>query len=231
MSSGELERRLDPSMVPSSSASELSESSTELTSSSSEEETTKPGHKFPLPDLPLPKTLRRGTEDDPIYKQVIGLIMRDGKKATAERNLGIILNTLRTNSPPTYDPNRPLIPGAPPASHLPLNPILYLTLAIDSLAPLLRIRSLRGAAGGGASVQIPVPLTLKQRRRTAIMWILDSAGKRRSAGSGKGQFALRVAQEIVSVVEGRSGLWDRRNTVHRLATIARINVNFMTKRR
>src|SRR5579871_6158317 len=107
--------------------------------------------------------------------------------------MSMILNHLRTAPPPNLNPARPLLPGAPPPSHFPLNPVLYLTLAIDSVAPLLRIRTQKGAAGGGAALQIPVPLGLRQRRRTAVQWILDAANKKKSRGSGKNQFALRVA--------------------------------------
>src|SRR6195952_5168096 len=111
--------------------------------------------------------------------------------------MSFILNHLRTAPPPNTNPARPLLPGAPPASHLPLNPILYLTLAIDSVAPLLRIRSQKGAAGGGVALQIPVPLGQRQRRRTAVQWILTAASRRRDKGSGKGGFAQRVAEELV----------------------------------
>lgn len=138
--------------------------------------------------------------------------------------MALILNHLRTTSPPTINPSRPLLPGAPPASHLPLNPILYLTLAIDSVAPLIRLRSQRGAAGGGVALQIPIPLGVRQRRRTAVMWILDAASKRRSKASGRGMFAQKVAEEIVSIMEGRSSVWDRRNNVHKLGVGARANL-------
>lgn len=140
-----------------------------------------------------------------------------------------ILTHLRTSSPPTINPARPLLPGAPPASHLPLNPVLYLTLAVDSIAPLLRIRSQRGAAGGGVALQIPVPLGLRQRRRTAIEWIINSASKKKTRGSGKYTFAQRVAEEIVSVVEGKSSIWERRNAIHKLGVSARANLNYLNK--
>lgn len=136
----------------------------------------------------------------------------------------MILNHLRTASPPTVNPKHPLLPGAPPASQLPLNPILYLTLAIDSVAPLFRIRSQRGAAGGGVALQIPVPLTIRQRRRQAFVWILDAASKRRFRGSGRGGFAQKVAEELIAVVEGRSGVWDRRGGIHKLGVAARANL-------
>lgn len=137
-----------------------------------------------------------------------------------------ILNHLRTAPPPVPSPTRPLLPGSPPPTHLPLNPTLYLTLAIDSVAPLVRIRSQKGAAGGGVALQIPVPLGLRQRRRTAVQWILDAAGKKKNRGSGKMMFAQRVAEEIVGVVEGRSSAWEKRAGVHRIGTSARANLNF-----
>lgn len=144
--------------------------------------------------------------------------------------MAMILNHLRTASPPTVNPERPLLPGAPPASHLPLNPILYLTLAIDSVAPLLRIRSQKGLAGGGAALQMPMPLALRQRRRQAVMWILDAASKKPTRGSGRGGFARKVAEELVAIVEGRSGVWERRSVIHKAAVGARANLNFTRRR-
>ena len=145
--------------------------------------------------------------------------------------MAMILERLRTAAPPTANPKYPLIPGAPPTNHLPLNPILYLTLAIDSVAPLLRIRSQRGAAGGGVALQIPIPLNVRQRRRTAVMWILDTASKKRTVGSGRTMFAHKVADELIAIVEGRSAVWDRRNGVHKLGVAARSNLSFGTRRR
>ncbi|GIZ44905.1 hypothetical protein CKM354_000808900 [Cercospora kikuchii] len=189
------------------------------------------GHKFPLPPIPLPRELVKDHRYDPVVNQVTNLLMKDGKKSVAQRNMSVILNILRTAPAPTYNANRPLLPGAPPASHLPLNPVLYLTLAVDSVAPLLRIRSQRGAAGGGVALQIPVPLGLRQRRRTAFMWILDAAVKRKSKGSGNDMFATKVADEIIAIVEGRSSVWEKRTAVHKLATTARANLNYSMRGR
>lgn len=44
-------------------------------------------------------------------------------------------------------------------------------------------------------------------------------------------FAQRVAEELVSVVEGRSGAWDRRQLVHKNGTAARANLNYGNKGR
>jgi small subunit ribosomal protein S7 len=142
-----------------------------------------------------------------------------------------ILSNLRTTPPPSIDPKRPLLLLNTPASALPLNPVLYLTLAIDSVAPLMRIRSQRGAAGGGLALQIPVALGMKQRRRTAIKWILDAV-KNKPSGGGNEALAKKIADEIISIVEGRSGVWTKRDLVHRTGITARANVKWaMTRKR
>lgn len=143
---------------------------------------------------------------------------------TLYQNMAIIMNYLRTAPAPIYSPKFPLLPGTPPAAHLPLNPILYLTVAIDSVAPLLKVKNIAGAGGGGRALELPIPLTLRQRRRVAFMWILEVVNKKPSKGSGRKQFPYRIAEEIVSVVEGRSGVWDKRKTVHKLGTAARANI-------
>lgn len=74
------------------------------------------------------------------------------------------------------------------------------------------------------ALAVPVPLSLRRRRWEAIHWILDAASKKRSRGSGKNMFAQKVAEEIVSVVEGRSGAWQKRDALHKLAVAARANM-------
>jgi small subunit ribosomal protein S7 len=127
-----------------------------------------------------------------------------------------------------------LLPGSPPPAQLPLNPLLYLTLAIDAVAPIIRVRSLKGLAGGGNALEVPEPIDARARRRQAIAWILDIVNKKRSMGSGRKQFATRFGQEIVAVIEGRSAVWDRRQVVHKMGTAARANLthpNIVGKKR
>ncbi|CCF41477.1 30S ribosomal protein S7 [Colletotrichum higginsianum] len=184
----------------------------------------RPGYKFPLPSLPLPPHSHLKSRYHPVLDQLTNLMMRDGKKAQAQRNMAMVLNFLRTSPPPIINPRYPLLPGAPPPAHLPLNPVLYLTLAIDSVAPLLKIRRIPGGAGGGRPLELPVPLAVRQRRRAAFQWILDVVNKKPSKGSGRTQFPHRVADEVIAVVEGRSGVWDKRLTLHKLGTATRANL-------
>ncbi|EFX04192.1 30S ribosomal protein [Grosmannia clavigera kw1407] len=162
---------------------------------------------------------------DPVISQLTRLLMRDGKLAKAQRDMAMILNFLRTSAAPKLSPAHPLLPGHPPAAQLPLDPVRYLTLAIDSVAPLVKIRSYSGMAGGGASLPVPVPLAARQRRRTAFMWLLDIVNKKPSRGSGRGMLAQRVGEEVIAIAEGRSGLWEKRQLMHKQGTSARVNVS------
>lgn len=154
-------------------------------------------------------------------------VASDKLTSASTQNMNTILTHLRTSPAPRADAKHPLLPGSPPHSSLPLNPTLYLTLAIDSVAPIFRIRSQRGAAGGGVALQLPVPLRERQRRRTAVQWILDAADKRKG---GTSSFAKRVAEEIVSVAEGRSSCWTRRDALHAMGIRARANLTVMAAR-
>lgn len=137
----------------------------------------------------------------------------------------MVLNYLRTSPPPKINPQTPLLPGAPPPEQLPLNPNLYLMLAIDSVAPLIKIRAFSGLAGGGKSLEVPVPIGKRARRRTAFMWIMEAVNKKNSAGSGKKMLPHRIGEEIVAVAQGTSGVWATRQQLHKRAVTVRANLN------
>jgi small subunit ribosomal protein S7 len=66
---------------------------------------------------------------------------------------------------------------------------------------------------------VPLPLNKRQRRRTAIQWILTAAESRREQN-----LADRVAKELLNVAEGKGSAWERRQRVHKLAISARANI-------
>ncbi|PWY85382.1 plasma membrane phosphate transporter Pho87 [Aspergillus eucalypticola CBS 122712] len=182
-----------------------------------------PGLKFEVPEN-LPKTENFRKRYETIVEQFTKLLMQDGKLSKAQNTMAFILDHLRTAPPPNINPRRRLLPG-PPAPQLPLNPVLYLTLIVDSVAPLLKLRQQKGILGGGVSVQVPSPLALRQRRRTAIKWIIDASDKRKDS-----LFGQRVANELVAVAEGRSGVWEKREQVHKLGVAGRSNLGLVARR-
>ncbi|KAJ5713873.1 uncharacterized protein N7483_011054 [Penicillium malachiteum] len=181
------------------------------------------GFKFEEP-APVTRTMNFRKRYDSMQDQFTKMLMQDGKLARAQKNMSIILDHLRTAPPPNINPRRPLL-GGPPGPQLPLDPVLYLTLIVDSVAPLFRIRQQKGIAGGGTAVQVPSPLALRQRRRAAIKWIIDASNKRRDA-----QLAHRVANELVAVAEGRSGVWEKRDQQHKIGISGRANLGIAPRR-
>lgn len=62
-----------------------------------------------------------------------------------------------------------------------------------------------------------------------MMWIIDSVSKRKVV-AGKGGFAIRLAEEMIAIVEGRSALWEKRVALHKQGVMGRVNVNFRRRR-
>lgn len=137
----------------------------------------------------------------------------------------MVLNFLRTSPAPKLNPQRPLLPGAPPPEQLPLNPVFYLMLIVDSVAPLVRVRGFPGLSGGGKALEFPVPIHKRARRRMAFQWIMDAVEKRTSMGSGKKMLAHRIGEELIAVAEGRSPVWDKRQQLHKMGVSVRANLN------
>lgn len=100
----------------------------------------------------------------------------------------------------------------------------YLTSTIDSVAPLVKVKQIKGQLGGGRAMPVPQPLQVKQRRRTAIKWILDAAERRRDV-----TLAERIAKEIINIAEGKSGAWDRRTLLHKMAIVNRANIRLSSR--
>ncbi|KAL4806843.1 ribosomal protein S7 domain-containing protein [Aspergillus unguis] len=176
-----------------------------------------PGLKYEMPEA-LPPTGNFRKRYEPVVEQFTKNLMRHGKLAVAQKNMAIILDVLRTSPAPQVSPRRPLLPG-PPTPQLPLDPIAYLTLIVDSVAPLIKITSRSGLEGGGRSTQVPAALTQHQRRGQAIRWIIDSSDKRKDT-----KVAHRVANELIAVAEGRSGVWEKRENVHKIGIAGRVFV-------
>jgi len=56
--------------------------------------------------------------------------------------------------------------------------------------------------------------------------------KNKPSGGGNEALAKKIADEIISIVEGRSGVWTKRDLVHRTGITARANVKWaMTRKR
>ncbi|PIA13473.1 ribosomal protein S7 [Coemansia reversa NRRL 1564] len=149
--------------------------------------------------IPIPvftEIERNRLREDPLVSQLVNLIMRDGKKMQAERLVKEALLDIRkyTNT----------------------DPFKLLSDAIDLASPLMDTRS---GKIGSKVIQIPRALNLRQRRRKAIIWLLESCDKR-----GERHFHHRLSGELQAIVNGNSSVLPKKLALHRLVIDSRSNI-------
>ncbi|SPO27603.1 related to RSM7 - mitochondrial ribosomal protein, small subunit [Ustilago trichophora] len=132
---------------------------------------------------------------DPTLEFLTNLLMKDGKKAQAQRFTTRTLSIISTitNS----------------------NPLPLIHDAISRTAPLVKMQSKKQ---GGKSLQVPVALTQRQSTRKALTWIIEASKKRPDR-----ELEKRLAAEFLAVVEGTSNAIAKKEEQHRIATVNRAN--------
>ena len=116
-------------------------------------------------------------------------LMKDGKKAKAERILLKSLELIKKSGNP--------------------EPINVIVKALENVKPLVEVRSVRI---GGSSYQIPVPLTKHRQYSLGIRWIIDSARKRNAYSMTE-----KLFDEFMDASKNQGASVRRRVTLHKLA--------------
>lgn len=142
---------------------------------------------------------------DPMYgsKQLsrfINCLMRDGKKAAAQR---VVYDALAEIEKRTK--------GEPPALEV-------FEKAIDRVRPEVEVRSKRV---GGANYQVPMQVKQKRKQSLAFRWIIEAARKE----SGKPMY-LRLARELFEASQGEGKALSTREQTHRMAEANRAFAHF-----
>ncbi|KAJ2784540.1 hypothetical protein H4R18_001080 [Coemansia javaensis] len=140
---------------------------------------------------------------DPMLAQLVNMVMRDGKKLRAERLVHGALLDIR--------------------KHTNSDPYTVLCDAINLVAPLMDTRSLRQ---GSKVVQAPRALNLRQRRRRAIVWLLEAAARR-----SEGSFSMRLSGEIQAIVNGTSSVLEKKLLLHKTVLANRSFIRTTTTKR
>lgn len=134
-------------------------------------------------------------EVDPTLELFTNLLMRHGKKASAQKLV------------------RDILAGVQAATNAP--PMPQVKKAIELAAPSLKILSMRK---GPKTIYTPRALNTRQRTRTGIQNLLATAERSRG---GQAKFADRIAREILQTLEGTSEVLKRVDEVHKMATVHR----------
>jgi len=121
----------------------------------------------------------------------VNMIMKSGKKATAEAIMYNAMETMKKKATAGGEV------------------IDVLTQALDNVAPMVEVKSRRV---GGATSQVPVEVRSERRNTLAMRWIIDAARKR-----GEKSMQLKLAGELMDASENRGSAVKKREDTHRMA--------------
>ena len=119
----------------------------------------------------------------------INLIMKDGKKSTAQR---VVYRALDKISEETKN-----------------DPLIVFDSAMRNVAPVLEVK---GKRIGGANYQIAQEVRGDRKETLAMRWIRDSARSR-----GENSMSDKLANEIMDAANKQGGAMKKREDVHRMA--------------
>jgi len=128
---------------------------------------------------------------DKVLSRFINCIMRDGKKAVAQR---VVYNA--------FDEIEKRTKGEPPA-------IEVFRKAIDNVKPNVEVRSKRV---GGANYQVPMSVNRRRQQSLAFRWIIQAARSDR----GK-PMHIRLGKELFDASKGEGKAMATRDQTHRMA--------------
>lgn len=125
-----------------------------------------------------------------LLTQFVNVLMRDGKKSTAEK---IVYDTLD------------VIEGKTGGE----DPVRVFKRSIDNLRPVVEVRSRRV---GGSTYQVPVEVRPARRTALAIRWLIDAARNRNEK-----TMVDRLTNEILDASNNRGTAIRHRENIHRMA--------------
>lgn len=125
-----------------------------------------------------------------ILTQFVNVLMRDGKKSTAER---IVYDTLTEVEGKTGGED----------------PVRIFKRAVDNLRPAVEVRSRRV---GGSTYQVPVEVRPGRRTALALRWLKEAARNRNEK-----TMVDRLTNEILDASNNRGTAIRHKENIHRMA--------------
>ncbi len=119
----------------------------------------------------------------------INMIMRNGKKSTAERIMYYALDNIAEKSN--------------------ADSVELIEKALENVRPMVEVKSRRV---GGATYQVPVEVRASRRNTLAMRWLIEAAQKR-----GEKTMAQKLAGELLDASENKGTAVKKREDTHRMA--------------
>lgn len=127
--------------------------------------------------------------NDKLVSKLVNILMRKGKKSTAEKICYLAFDTVKTKT------------GN--------DALKIFKSAVDNVKPMLEVKSRRV---GGASYQVPVDIRPNRRLALALRWLTQYAEQR----SGK-SMQEKLAAEIMDASNNTGGAIKKKEDTHRMA--------------
>ena len=135
---------------------------------------------------------------DPLVTKFMNCIMRDGKKALAERVFYGAMDLVQQRSKG--------------------EPLQVFKDAVDNARPMVEVRSRRV---GGATYQVPVEVRPSRRQALAIRWLVTFARAR-----SEKTMRERLAGELLDAAAGRGATVKKRDDTHRMAEANKVFAHY-----
>ena len=132
---------------------------------------------------------RDGRYGDPLVQKLIHTIMKEGKKATAER---IVYETFEDLERRVKD-----------------DPVKIFKRAMDNVRPSVEVKSRRV---GGSTYQVPVEVRIERRTTLALRWMISYARKRGERG-----MVQKLSAEVLDAANNRGTAVKKKEDTHRMA--------------
>ena len=148
---------------------------------------------------------------DPKYNSelvahVIRVIMKDGKKTTAERIVYGAIDNIKAMV--EKDPSKFQRTEGDRTESV-TDPVEILAKAIDNMKPQVEVKTRRV---GGTTLPVPVPINPVRQLSLALRWMTTFASGRHGMG-----MAAAVAAEIADAFQGQGNVIKKRDDVHKMA--------------
>lgn len=149
-------------------------------------------------DVPKREVLGDPAYGDVLVTKFMSCLMKDGKKALAERLFYGALEIIRQKGQE--------------------DPIKIFKDALDNVRPVVEVRSRRV---GGATYQVPVEVRPSRRQTLAIRWLVGFARQR-----SEKTMTERLAAELLDAANGRGGTVKKKDDTHRMADANKVFAHY-----
>ncbi len=143
---------------------------------------------------------------DIVLSKFINCVMREGKKAVAQRVVYDCLDVIQDKL------SKETVPEAPKEA------IQVFHMAIENVKPNVEVRSKRI---GGANYQVPMQVSKKRQQSLAFRWILES-----TRGEKGRPMAHKLADELYGAAKREGKAMATREQTHRMAEANRAFAHF-----